>query len=206
MDYTKLLGKMAGEEEDKARLDAYLSSIAQKDPNSVVREGEMSLQPTPRKKPFEAEVLRARQEASDTPLGQLFGISPMSEEEKSFYDANRDEAVEQGMKMGQQFGMGMGGINNIAPKALQALKGAAQGVGKFATPQATQAPKQAAQMQESSDELAKMLQARNKERLEGALQRLEMQYNSPAIVGNEATKLGRKIVNIKDTLDKAKGK
>lgn len=203
MDYTKLLGKMTGEDEDKARLDAYLSSIAQKDPNSVVREGELTL---PKKKPFEAEVLRARQEASDTPLGQLFGISPMSEEEKSFYETNRDEAVEQGMKMGQQFGMGMGGINNIAPKALQALKGAAQGVGKFATPQATQAPKQAAQIQESSDELAKMLQARNKERLEGALQRLEMQYNSPAIAGNEATKLGRKIVNIKDTLDKAKGK
>ena len=206
MDYTKLLGKMTGEDEDKARLDAYLSSIAQKDPNSVVREGEMSLQPTPRKKPFEANVLRARQEASETPLGQLFGITPMSEEEKSFYEANKDEDLEEAIRMGQQLGMGMGGINNIAPKALQALKSAGSAAGKLVAPKAGQASKQAAQMQESSDDLARMLQERNKERLEGALQRLEMQYNSPAVVGNEATKLGRKIVNIKDTLDKAKGK
>lgn len=205
MDYTKLLGKMIGEDEDKARLDAYLSSIAQKDPNSVMREGEMSLQPTPRKKPFEAEVLRARQEASDTPLGQLFGITPMSEEEKSFYDANRDESVEQGMKMGQQFGMGMGGINNIAPKALQALKGAAfTGASKVAA-----TPKVATSSTINADEvpeavIQQMLQQRKAESMASALARKEMEY--PALSGKPMQKMGQEITSLKNRTFKALGK
>lgn len=202
MDYTKLLGKMTGEDEDKARLDAYLSSIAQKDPSSVVREGELTLS---KKKPFEAEVLRARQEASDTPLGQLFGISPMSEEEKSFYDSNRDESVEQGMKMGQQFGMGMGGINNIAPKALQALKGAAfTGASKVAA-----TPKVATSSTINADEvpeavIQQMLQQRKAESMASALARKEMEY--PALSGKPMQKMGQEITNLKNRTFKALGK
>lgn len=197
MDYIKLLGKMTGEEEDKKRLDAYLSSIAQKDPNSVVREEEMSLQPPPRKKPFEAEILRARQEASETPLGQLFGITPMSEEEKSFYDTNRDESVEQGMKMGQQFGMGMGGINNIAPKALQALKGAAfTGASKIAP-----ASKAATSSTINADEvpeaiIQQMLQQRKAESMASAIARKEMEWE--ALSGKPMQDLGRELTNLKN--------
>ena len=91
-DISKLMQKKVNtSEEDRAKLDAYLRG--------------QGMSPETKKNPFEAQVLKARQDASETTLGGLLGMSPLSEEEKQFQIANRDPNLEKGMDMALQLGM-----------------------------------------------------------------------------------------------------
>lgn len=108
-------------DEERDKLDAYLRN-----------QGKV---PEVKKNPFKAHQLKAQQDSSETVLGKLFGIDPITEEERKIYLENRDPNFEQGMDMALQLGMGMGGLNNITPKALSALKG-----GAFTGAQKTLAP------------------------------------------------------------------
>lgn len=188
-DISKLMQKKVNtSEEDRAKLDAYLRS--------------QGMSPETKKNPFEAQVLKARQDASDTTLGGLLGMSPLSEEEKQFQIANRDPNLEKGMDMALQLGMGMGGINNISPKALAALKGGAfTGAAKEAVAQAPSrqmVPRETPADEVSDAIIQQMLQARKAESMASALARKEMEYASPSVIGKEANKLGREITRMQN--------
>lgn len=188
-DISKLMQKKVNtSEEDRAKLDAYLRS--------------QGMSPETKKNPFEAQVLKARQDASDTTLGGLLGVAPLSEEEKQFQLANRDPNLEKGMDMALQLGMGMGGINNISPKALAALKGGAfTGAAKEAVEQAPSrqiVPRETPADEVSDAIIQQMLQARKAESMASALARKEMEYASPSVVGKEANKLGREITRMQN--------
>lgn len=193
-DISKLMQKKVNtSEEDRAKLDAYLRS--------------QGMSPETKKNPFEAQVLKARQDASDTTLGGLLGVAPLSEEEKQFQLANRDPNLEKGMDMALQLGMGMGGINNISPRALSALKGGAfTGAAKEVVEQAPSrqiVPKELSADEVSEEVIKKMLQDRKAESIAGALARKEMEYASPSVVGKEAQKLGQEITHMKNRNFKA---
>lgn len=188
-DISKLMQKKINtSEEDRAKLDAYLRS--------------QGMSPETKKNPFEAQVLKARQDASDTTLGGLLGVAPLSEEEKQFQLANRDPNLEKGMDMALQLGMGMGGINNISPKALSALKGGAfTGAAKEVVEQAPSrqiVPKELSADEVSEEVIQKMLRDRKAESMASALARKEMEYASPSVIGKEANKLGREITRMQN--------
>lgn len=107
MDITKLLAKLTQNdpEKEKAQLDEFLSSRLQKDPSAVLK----------------ANTLKARQEASETPIGKLLGVSPLSPEEQQFYSENVDPDIEEAMSRGMQMGLGMGSISKGASAAAKAL-------------------------------------------------------------------------------------
>lgn len=187
-DISKLMQKkMNISEEDRAKLDSYLRN--------------QGMSPE-KKNPFAAQVLKARQDASDTMLGRLLGVSPLSQEEKDFQVANRDPNLEKGMDLALQLGMGVGGINNISPKALSALKGGAfTGAAKEAVeqiPSRQMVPKTQNADEVSDAVIQQMLQQRKAESMAAALARKEMEYASPSVVGKEAQKLGQEITHLKN--------
>lgn len=147
-------------EQDREGLDKHLSG--------------MGLKKTPTQEllsALDANSLKARQGASETPLGSLLGINPMDEKEQEFYATNRDQDLEESMDRGMQAGLGFGGINNMAPKALSALKGMAySGAPRVAAPVAQEvaamarvtAPKALkGLLPEKATELAKLEAANN---------------------------------------------
>lgn len=178
--------QLEGKEQDKEGLDNYLSKKGFK------------------KNPFEAEVLRARQEASETPLGSMLGLQPMNEQEKVTYQANRDPAMEEAMDRAQQFGMATGTLNTMAPKVLQALKGSAfTGAAREAQPLAKEANMVAARPQGLAEEvpeevIQQMLKQRKDEVIANRLAKLEAEYADPATTGKAAQKLGQEITRLKN--------
>lgn len=148
-DVSKLMGKMTKAPEEKDELRAFLENTQQvpaleRTPmpiDSPVREGEMSLlnQVAPidkssavregelklaKRRPFQAQALKAKQEASETPLGRLFGMEGLTEAEKQVYADNRDADVEQAFERGTNMGMGMGSIGSTAGKGISAARAA----------------------------------------------------------------------------------
>lgn len=187
-DISKLMQKKAYlPEEDRAKLDAYLKN--------------QGMSPEPKKNPFKAHTLKTRQDASETLLGGLIGMEPMTEEEKAYYETNKDPNLEKGMDMALQLGMGMGGLNNIAPKALQALKGGAfTGAAKEVIEQAPvrqNMPKEIPADEVSEEVIQQMLKQRKAESNASALHRKELQYDI-----RPEKKLGQDITKTKNNLFK----
>lgn len=182
MDINKLLAKLtqSSPEQEKEKLDAFLSSRLQKDPNSTSNEGEIQVQPKKDlKDTLKANLLRARQEASETPIGKLIGVSPMSEEEQQFYTQNTDPQLEEDLRRGMQLGLGFGGVRSPIATSLKEIA-------HKAAPATQQAIK-------SSSELAEMLKQRNLERLESAAHRKNLEY-----ADKPSKELGEEIVKIKN--------
>lgn len=178
--------QLEDKEQDKQNLDSYLSKKGFK------------------KNPFEAEVLRARQGASETPLGSMLGLEPMNEQEKAIYEANRDPSMEEAMDRAQQFGMATGTLNTMAPKVLQSLKGTAfTGAAKEAQPLAKQANMVAGRPQGLAEQvpdevIQQMLKQRKDEVIANRLAKLEAEYADPVTTGKAAQKLGQEITRLKN--------
>lgn len=122
MDISKLLARLTNNSSttEKESLDKFLADKMHKTSESTPTPI-MSEQEAPKKDVFRANMLKARQEASETPLGKLFGVSPMSPEEKDFYTKNSDPEIEAAFNRGSQMGLGMGSISNAPSAAMKAL-------------------------------------------------------------------------------------
>jgi hypothetical protein len=115
------LDELTNKEDEKKKLGLYLDSNGKT------------------KDVFGANLLNARQQASETPLGKLFGMSGLTDKEKAQYAANSDPDVEAAIGRGQQMGMmagmasptsAIGGLEAMGAKQLgQGLASEARQIG-----------------------------------------------------------------------------
>lgn len=130
-DVNKLMGRMTKAPEEKDELRSFLEASQPALEQTPVPAAPP--QPTNARHPFEAQALKARQDASETMLGQMFGIQGLNDEEKQTYTNNVDPDIEQAFDRGSQMGLGMGSIGSVGSKAAtiaqkDALQSAIQGL------------------------------------------------------------------------------
>lgn len=105
------MNRLTNEDQSKEALDKHLSNAGfKKSPLQTQLDA------------LDANQLRVRQEASETPLGSMLGISPMNEEEKTQYAANRDPQLEQDIDRGMNAGLGVGSIGSTGASAARAAQ------------------------------------------------------------------------------------